>query len=146
MPQVSISTVDLSYNRFSGQISPMLAMVQNLYLNNNRFTGRVPATFVNRLLDSSIQILYLQHNYLTGIEISPTAVIPLRSSLCLQYNCMVPPVETPCPLRAGKQKTRPIAQCNQWKGWSWINPLQRFGAMLQWKSHIGFCFCFLYCF
>ncbi|XP_015951045.1 probable leucine-rich repeat receptor-like protein kinase At1g35710 [Arachis duranensis] len=116
LDQVSIATVDLSYNRFYGQISPMLASVQNLYLNNNRFTGRVPASFVNRLLDSSIQILYLQHNYLTGIEISPTAVIPLRSSLCLQYNCMVPPVETPCPLRAGKEKTRPIAQCNQLKG------------------------------
>lgn len=113
---VSIPTVDLSYNRLSGEISGMLASVQNLYLNNNRFTGRVPASFVNRLLDSSIQILYLQHNYLTGIEISPTAVIPERSSLCLQYNCMVPPVDTPCPLRSGKQKTRPTAQCNQWRG------------------------------
>lgn len=113
--QVSIPTVDLSYNRLSGQISPMLASVQYLYLNNNRFSGRVPASFVERLLDASIQILYLQHNYLTGIEISPTAVIPERSSLCLQYNCMVPPVETPCPLRAGKQKTRPTAQCNQLK-------------------------------
>ncbi|WJX20011.1 hypothetical protein P8452_09616 [Trifolium repens] len=112
--QVAIPTVDLSYNRLSGQISPMLASVQNLYLNNNRFTGRVPASFVTRLLDASIQILYLQHNYLTGIEISPTAVIPERSSLCMQYNCMVPPVETPCPLRAGKQKTRPTTQCNQY--------------------------------
>ncbi|CAJ2629213.1 unnamed protein product [Trifolium pratense] len=114
--QVAIPTVDLSYNRLSGQISPMLASVQNLYLNNNRFTGRVPASFVERLLDASIQILYLQHNYLTGIEISPTAVIPERSSLCMQYNCMVPPVETPCPLRSGKQKTRPTTQCNQYKG------------------------------
>ncbi|KAF1860988.1 hypothetical protein Lal_00000403 [Lupinus albus] len=114
--EVSIPTVDLSYNRLSGKISPMLASVQNLYLNSNRFTGRVPASFVNRLLDSSIQILYLQHNYLTGIEISPTAVIPERSSLCLQYNCMVPPVDTPCPLRSGFQKTRPTAQCNQWRG------------------------------
>lgn len=114
--QVAIPTVDLSFNRLSGQISPMLANVQNLYLNNNRFTGRVPASFVERLLDASIQILYLQHNYLTGIEISPTAVIPERSSLCMQYNCMVPPVETPCPFRAGKQKTRPTTQCNQYKG------------------------------
>ncbi|KAK2403697.1 Leucine-rich repeat (LRR) family protein [Trifolium repens] len=112
--QVAIPTVDLSYNRLSSQISPMLASVQNLYLNNNMFTGRVPASFVTRLLDASIQILYLQHNYLTGIEISPTAVIPERSSLCMQYNCMVPPVETPCPLRAGKQKTRPTTQCNQY--------------------------------
>ncbi|KAH7517157.1 hypothetical protein FEM48_Zijuj09G0032600 [Ziziphus jujuba var. spinosa] len=114
--QVTIPNVDLSYNRLSGQISPMLSTVQNLYLNNNRFTGHVPASFVDRLLAASIQILYLQHNFLTGIEINPTAEIPLSSSLCLQYNCMVPPVQTPCPLKAGKQKTRPTAQCNEWKG------------------------------
>ncbi|XVF21853.1 hypothetical protein REPUB_Repub12eG0125200 [Reevesia pubescens] len=114
--QVTISTVDLSHNRLSGQISPMLSTVHNLYLNNNRFTGQVPASFVDRLLSASIQILYLQHNYLTGIGINPTAEIPLSSSLCLQYNCMVPPVRTPCPLMAGKQITRPTAQCNEWKG------------------------------
>nr|AMM42796.1 LRR-RLK [Vernicia fordii] len=114
--QVTIGTVDLSYNRLSGQISPMFSTVQNLYLNNNRFTGQVPGSFVDNLLAASIQILYLQHNYLTGIEINPTAEIPLSSSLCLQYNCMVPPVQTPCPLKAGMQKTRPTAQCNEWKG------------------------------
>lgn len=113
---VTIPTVDLSFNRLSGQISPLFSTVQNLYLNNNRFTGQVPASFVDRLLAASIQILYLQHNFLTGIQINPTAEIPLSSSLCLQYNCMVPPVQTPCPLRAGKQKTRPTAQCNEWKG------------------------------
>ncbi|KAJ0112377.1 hypothetical protein Patl1_01134 [Pistacia atlantica] len=114
--QVTITIVDLSYNRLSGQISPMFSSVQNLYLNNNRFTGQVPGSFVDRLLAASIQTLYLQHNYLTGIEINPAAMIPLSSSLCLQYNCMVPPVQTPCPLKAGKQKTRPAAQCNEWKG------------------------------
>ncbi|KAJ7972856.1 Leucine-rich repeat receptor-like kinase [Quillaja saponaria] len=114
--QVSIPTVDLSYNRLSGGISPMLSTVQNLYLNNNRFTGQVPGSFVDRLLAASIQILYLQHNFLTGIEINPTAEIPLSSSLCLQYNCMVPPVQTPCPLKSGKQITRPTNQCNEWRG------------------------------
>lgn len=114
--QVTIGTVDLSYNRLSGQVSPMFSTVQNLYLNNNRFTGQVPGSFVDRLLSANIQILYLQHNYLTGIEINPTAEIPLSSSLCVQYNCMVPPVQTPCPLKAGKQKTRPTAQCNEWRG------------------------------
>ncbi|MBA0583507.1 hypothetical protein Gorai_014361 [Gossypium raimondii] len=114
--QVTISTIDLSHNRLWGQISPMLSTVQNLYLNNNRFNGQVPASFVDRLLSGSIQILYLQHNYLTGIEIKPTAEIPVSSSLCLQYNCMVPPVQTPCPLKAGNEKTRPTAQCNEWKG------------------------------
>ncbi|TYG56747.1 hypothetical protein ES288_D08G088200v1 [Gossypium darwinii] len=114
--QVTISTIDLSHNRLWGQISPMLSTVQNLYLNNNRFNGQIPASLVDRLLSGSIQILYLQHNYLTGIEIKPTAEIPVSSSLCLQYNCMVPPVQTPCPLKAGNEKTRPTAQCNEWKG------------------------------
>lgn len=114
--QVTIPTVDLSHNMLSGQISPSFSTVQNLYLNNNRFTGQVPGSFVDRLLDASIQILYLQHNFLTGIAINPTAEIPSSSSLCLQYNCMVPPVQMQCPLRAGKQKARPTAQCNQWSG------------------------------
>ncbi|KAK0582988.1 hypothetical protein LWI29_032016 [Acer saccharum] len=114
--QVTIGSVDLSYNRLSGQVSPLFSTVQVLYLNNNRFTGQVPGSFVDRLLNANIQILYLQHNYLTGIQINPTAEIPLSSSLCLQYNCMVPPVQTPCPLKSGKQKTRPSNQCSEWKG------------------------------
>ncbi|KAM0998330.1 hypothetical protein EV2_008376 [Malus domestica] len=114
--QVSIATIDLSYNRLSGEISPLFSTVQSLYLNNNRFTGQVPGSFVDRLLAANIQILYLQHNFLTGIQINPTAEIPVSSSLCLQYNCMVPPIQTPCPLKAGNQKTRPTAQCNEWRG------------------------------
>ncbi|KAF5190914.1 Leucine-rich repeat receptor-like kinase [Thalictrum thalictroides] len=116
LEQVTISTVDLSFNHLSGQISPMLSSVQNLYLNNNKFSGQVPGSFVYSLLTANTQILYLQHNYLTGIEINPTAAIPLNSFLCLQYNCMVPPVQTTCPLKAGYQKTRPTNQCIQWKG------------------------------
>ncbi|XP_019188276.1 PREDICTED: LRR receptor-like serine/threonine-protein kinase GSO2 [Ipomoea nil] len=114
--QVTIQTVDLSFNRFSGEISPFFSTVQSLYLNNNRFWGQVPGGLVKRLLSANIQILYLQHNYLTGMEINPTAEIPIRSSLCVQYNCMVPPVQTPCPLKAGKQKSRPTEQCVEWKG------------------------------
>ncbi|KAJ1433020.1 Leucine-rich repeat [Sesbania bispinosa] len=110
--EVTIQTVDLSYNRLSGEVSPLLASVQNLYLNNNGFTGQVPGSFVERLLDASIQILYLQHNYLTGIAINPTAEIPVSSSLCLQYNCMVPPTQMTCPFKAGTQKIRPAQQCN----------------------------------
>ncbi|MQL73783.1 hypothetical protein Taro_006137 [Colocasia esculenta] len=114
---VAIPTVDLSYNRLSGSISPMFATVRSLYLNNNRFMGEVPAGFVARLMDAGMQVLYLQHNFLTGIEIKPAAEIPLSSSLCLQYNCMVPPaVQTACPLKAGREKTRPTTQCMDWKG------------------------------
>ncbi|KAL6563841.1 hypothetical protein OROGR_002800 [Orobanche gracilis] len=114
--QVTIPTVDLSYNRLSGGISPMFSSVQNLYLNNNRFTGVVPASIVDRLLAANIQTLYLQHNYLSGIGINPTVDIPLSSSLCLQYNCMVQPIQAPCPLKAGPDKSRPTSQCIEWKG------------------------------
>lgn len=114
--RVSIQTVDLSHNRLGGEISPLLASVRNLYLNDNRFTGRVPVGFVDRLLDAGMQTLYLQRNYLTGIEIDPTAEIPATTTVCLQFNCMVPPVQATCPSKAGKRKTRPTAQCAQWKG------------------------------
>ncbi|KAK9137075.1 hypothetical protein Sjap_007669 [Stephania japonica] len=114
--QVAISIVDLSFNRLYGEISPMFSAVQNLYLNNNKFAGKVPGSFVDRLMASSMEILYLQHNYLTGIEINPTAELPISSSLCLQYNCMIPPLQTTCPLKAGTQKSRPTSQCVEWKG------------------------------
>ncbi|MBA0763916.1 hypothetical protein Gotri_013309 [Gossypium trilobum] len=114
--QVKISTVDLSHNMLSGRISPMFSTVQNLYLNHNRFTGQVPDSLVDRLLSASLQTLYLQHNFLTGIGINPTAEIPQSTSLCIQYNCMVPPVQTPCPLKFETQKTRPTSLCNEWKG------------------------------
>ncbi|CAH1417627.1 unnamed protein product [Lactuca virosa] len=113
---VSIQTVDLSHNMLYGKVSPLFATVQNLYLNNNRFTGSVPTIFVDRLMAGSIQLLYLQHNFLTGMPINPRALIPMSSSLCLQYNCMIPPVQTPCPINAGTQKTRPTSQCMEWKG------------------------------
>nr|XP_016502192.1 PREDICTED: probable LRR receptor-like serine/threonine-protein kinase At4g20940 [Nicotiana tabacum] len=116
MSQVTIPTVDISFNRFFGEISPLFSNVQNLYLNNNRFTGQVPAVLVDRLLSAGMQVLYVQHNFLTGIEINPTVEIPVSSSLCLQYNCMIPPVQTACPLKAGKQKSRPTDQCVEWKG------------------------------
>lgn len=114
--QVAITTIDISFNRLSGQISPMFSTVQNLFMNNNRFTGRVPSSIVDRLLAASIQTLYLQHNFLNGIEINPTVEIPVSSSLCLQYNCMVLPVDTPCPLKSGPDKSRPTSQCIEWKG------------------------------
>ncbi|XP_038988396.1 LRR receptor-like serine/threonine-protein kinase ER2 [Phoenix dactylifera] len=113
--EVAIPVVDLSYNRFWGPVPPQLAAVGRLYLNNNRFTGEVPGRLVQGLM-GGMQLLYLQHNYLTGVEISPAAAIPVGASLCLQYNCMVPPVDAPCPLKAGTQKTRPTDQCPEWQG------------------------------
>ncbi|KAK9057276.1 hypothetical protein SSX86_022112 [Deinandra increscens subsp. villosa] len=114
--QVAIQTVDLSHNMLYGQVSPLFATVQNLYLNNNRFTGSVPTTFVDRLTAGNIRLLYLQHNFLTEMPMNARTEIPLSSLLCLQYNCMVLPVQTPCPINAGTQKTRPTSQCMEWKG------------------------------
>lgn len=112
---VAIPAIDLSYNQLSGGVSPLLAGARRLYLNNNRFTGEVPAGLVGSLLEGAMEVLYLQHNYLTGIEIDPAAQMPLGSSLCLHYNCMVPPAQTSCPLKAGQERTRPAAQCVQWR-------------------------------
>lgn len=117
--EVGIPLVDLSYNRLWGPVSPMLAAAGRLYLNNNRFTGEVPARLVQGLMGGGgLQVLYLQHNFLTGVEIAPAAAaaLPAGASLCLQYNCMVPPVDAPCPLKAGTQKTRPAEQCPEWRG------------------------------
>lgn len=110
--QVNIPTVDLSYNLLTGQVSPLLAYVQSLYLNDNHLTGAVPEEFTNRLLSADIQVLYLQLNYLTHITLKPSTTLPLTSSLCIHYNCMLLPIQPPCPFKAGKQKKRPTYQCN----------------------------------
>ncbi|EPS63845.1 hypothetical protein M569_10937, partial [Genlisea aurea] len=114
--RVKIPVVDLSFNRLWGEISPAFSTVQILYLNDNRLTGEVPGSLVDGIVSGNIHVLYLQHNFLTGMGINPTARIPPTTSLCLQYNCMVLPVDTPCPPRAGKQKARPTQQCPRWKG------------------------------
>ncbi|CAL9095831.1 unnamed protein product [Musa acuminata var. zebrina] len=114
---VIIPVVDLSYNRLWGRLPPQLAAVGRLYLNNNRFTGEVPSRLVQGLTNG-MQLLYLQHNFLTGLEIGPAAAatIPVGASLCLQYNCMAPPFDAPCPLKAGNQRMRPVDQCPDWRG------------------------------
>ncbi|KAG6512646.1 hypothetical protein ZIOFF_030771 [Zingiber officinale] len=69
-----------------------------------------------------MQLLYLQHNFLTGVELGTEAAaaignaIPAGASLCLQYNCMVPPLDARCPVQAGTQQMRPADQCPQWRG------------------------------
>eukprot|EP01018_Ginkgo_biloba_P025850 Gb_27524 [translate_table: standard] len=111
MGEVNIPTVDLSYNLLSGNISPLLASVQTLYLSSNQFTGPVPLELVDHLLSGDIHTLYLHHNYLTEFPIQPSATIPSGGSLCIQYNCMVSPVQSICPSRVGRQKMRPKYQC-----------------------------------
>lgn len=108
---VVIPTVDLAFNQLAGPISPFFAFVRNLYLNNNRFKGAVPQEFVDQLLTSAIQTLFLQHNFLTDFPLSPGSSFPVTASVCIQYNCKLPPVDSPWPHSAGTRSTRPPAQC-----------------------------------
>ncbi|KAJ7541424.1 hypothetical protein O6H91_10G059000 [Diphasiastrum complanatum] len=108
---VQIKTIDLSYNSLSGKLPPFLATAQILYLNNNRFSGTVPLAYLDSLLSTYLEILYLQHNYLTDFEVHSDVSLPTSGSLCIQYNCMVPPTQSTCPLKSGKQVSRPRYQC-----------------------------------
>nr|CAD1817041.1 unnamed protein product [Ananas comosus var. bracteatus] len=107
------ATVDLSYNRLTGRVPAELATAGTIYLNSNRFTGDVPAALVARVTAGAVRLLYLQHNYLTGFALAPNSSVPPGTSLCLHDNCMVPPAAaaTSCPVRAGRRKTRPPAEC-----------------------------------
>ncbi|XP_020594916.1 probably inactive leucine-rich repeat receptor-like protein kinase IMK2 [Phalaenopsis equestris] len=111
---VRIPYIDLSFNRLGGRVPAALSDAEWLYLDYNRFIGEVPTVFVDRILKGEMRLLYLQHNFLTGMAIGPPSNVPMITSLCLQYNCMVPPVQTACPARAGLQKTRPAEQCPKW--------------------------------
>ncbi|KAK7316545.1 hypothetical protein RJT34_00095 [Clitoria ternatea] len=107
------SIVDLSHNALSGELSTVFDGVESLFLNNNRLIGRVPEVYVKSVCRGSTRTLYLQHNYLTGIPLQEGTVLPDTASLCLSYNCMVPPATVmTCPVSAGGQLSRPEAQCS----------------------------------
>ncbi|KAJ4975334.1 hypothetical protein NE237_000440 [Protea cynaroides] len=92
-----LNYLDLSLNRFTGNIpdifftfflsqtynyrgtSSLGWLVRWVMLQITTFMGQVSGNFVDQLLSLEIQILYLQYNYLTGIEINLTSDIPLRS-------------------------------------------------------------------
>ncbi|KAF2298238.1 hypothetical protein GH714_020779 [Hevea brasiliensis] len=106
------SIVDLSHNLLSGELSPVLAGVESLFLNNNYWVGRVPMEYVDSFYRGRTKTLYLQHNYISEFPLEPGLALPDTASLCLSYNCMVPPVRlTACPASAGVQLPRPEAQC-----------------------------------
>ncbi|KAJ4980955.1 hypothetical protein NE237_031792 [Protea cynaroides] len=106
------SIVDLSHNLLSGKLSSVLSRVESLFLNNNRLIGIVPDEYVRSVSLGSMKTLYLQHNFLSGIPLEPGSPLPDSASLCLLYNCMVPPVGTiTCPASAGGLLSRPAYQC-----------------------------------
>ncbi|KAK8588572.1 hypothetical protein V6N13_087483 [Hibiscus sabdariffa] len=107
------STVDLSHNFITGEITPLLAGVETLFLNNNRLVGSVPEEYVKSVYDGTTTTLYLQHNYLSGFPLPHGSTLPDKVSLCLSYNCMEPPVGiADCPASAGRQPSRPESQCS----------------------------------
>ncbi|KAA8524101.1 hypothetical protein F0562_010468 [Nyssa sinensis] len=98
------SIVDLSHNFLSGELSNALAGVEALYLNNNRLMGKVPWEYVESVYRGSTKTLYLQHNYISDFPLEAGMALPDSVSLCLSYNCMVPPVGvglSACPPSAG---------------------------------------------
>lgn len=110
---VSMETVDVSHNELKGTVPMGLAYVRNLYLNNNRLRGRLPRLFAEKMMSGGIRLLYLQHNYLTGIDMKRKAEIPMTCSLCIGYNCMPPPVRSQCPANSGNRVRRPKTQCSR---------------------------------
>ncbi|XP_027070278.1 uncharacterized protein [Coffea arabica] len=109
------SIVDLSHNMLTGELpAGAFSGVETLFLNNNRFTGKVPKEYVESLYSGGTKTLYLQHNYLTDFPIISDLKLPDSVSVCLSYNCMVPPVGlTACPASAGEQLSRPAYQCSK---------------------------------
>ncbi|RVX03576.1 hypothetical protein CK203_027912 [Vitis vinifera] len=91
--------LDLSMNQFS---------VETLFLNNNRLIGRVPDEYVNSISRGDTKTLYLQHNYISDFPMQSGLALPDSVSLCLSYNCMVPPVglRRVRPARAGSSHGR----------------------------------------
>ncbi|KAE8695214.1 proteasome subunit alpha type-4-like [Hibiscus syriacus] len=107
------SVVDLSHNSITGEITPWLAGVETLYLNNNRLMGSVPEEYIKSVYDGTTTTLYLQHNYLSGFPLTQGFTLPDTVSLCLSYNCMEPEVGIlACPVSAGRQPSRPQSQCS----------------------------------
>ncbi|XP_021274080.1 probable inactive leucine-rich repeat receptor kinase XIAO [Herrania umbratica] len=107
------SIVDLSHNFITGEITPVLAGVETLFLNNNHLIGSVPEEYVKSVYSGTTKTLYLQHNYLSGFPLPHGVALPDTASLCLSYNCMLPPVGlSACPASAGRQPSRPESQCS----------------------------------
>ncbi|KAJ8532058.1 hypothetical protein K7X08_011981 [Anisodus acutangulus] len=106
------STVDLSHNWLTGELTATLAGVETLFLNNNRFNGAVPKEYVASVYSGTTTTLYLQHNYISDFPVEEGLALPDTVALCLSYNCMVPVEFMACPASAGGMISRPVNQCS----------------------------------
>ncbi len=77
--------------------------------------------FVASLEASTLQSLYLQHNYLSSFGSLATASIPPTVAVCVQYNCQLPPPQSLCPENAGLI-ARPINECTKFAGTQNLQP------------------------
>ncbi|KAI3465594.1 hypothetical protein Pfo_022257 [Paulownia fortunei] len=119
------STVDLSHNFLTGELTTTLTGVETLFLNNNRLTGAVPEEYVESVEAGTMRTLYLQHNYITGFPLKVGSALPDTAAVCVSYNCMAaPPVGlAACPASAGDQLSRPAYQCSAFHNSSGSNSL-----------------------
>ncbi|KAL8045464.1 hypothetical protein ABFX02_08G116300 [Erythranthe guttata] len=111
------STVDLSHNFLTGELTTALVGVEALYLNNNHLSGGVPEEYVESVEAGTMKTLYLQHNYITGFPMEVGSVLPDTAAVCVSYNCMsAPPLGmAACPASAGVQLSRPASQCSAFR-------------------------------
>lgn len=117
------STVDLSHNLLSGELTTALVGVETLFLNNNRLNGAVPEEYVASVEAGTMRTLYLQHNYITGLPLGVGSALPDTAVVCVSYNCMAaPPLGmAACPASAGEQLSRPAYQCSAFRNSSTTN-------------------------
>ncbi|KAK9670072.1 hypothetical protein RND81_13G175000 [Saponaria officinalis] len=107
------ATVDLSHNGFSGGLPEAAAGAENVFLNDNRFSGPIPEAYGEGIRKGVIKTLYLQHNFLDEFPKNVGPTLPENAEVCLAYNCMVPPLGLDtCPTSDGGLVSRPAAQCS----------------------------------
>ncbi|XP_062102926.1 receptor like protein 27-like [Humulus lupulus] len=90
--QTFLTTIDLSSNRFEGQIPSSIGHLQGLYslnLSNNVLNGTIPPSLGNI---SMIESLDLSHNRLSGGIPLQLAELSFLSSLDVSYNNLSGPV------------------------------------------------------
>ncbi|KAI9154267.1 hypothetical protein LWI28_023562 [Acer negundo] len=124
--------LDLSMNQFSGPIPASLfnPTLSSLFLQRNNLSGVIPSRTLDPTSSSSYgegSIVDISHNLLTGqlstvlagveslFPLEAGFALPDTASLCLSYNCMVPPIGLKlmaCPASAGGLLSRPPSQCS----------------------------------
>jgi len=55
--------------------------------------------------------LYLQHNFLNDWGALGNSSLPPSVAVCLQYNCLTPPLQSLCPKNIAGAAARPGYQC-----------------------------------